>query len=125
MSKLFALSWRFLLAAALVFNPVAAGVAMAGESLSAKVQPAVASAVEMPPCHGMAMAGDGAAKPADTDKHRGHAPCHFGACCLVLSLHVPLIHLPGAEHRGLAPVASLPDAAKSPPAVRMIRPPIA
>jgi hypothetical protein len=125
MSKLFALTWRFLLAAALVSNPVAAGIAMAGEALPPVKSQGDAAAVEMPGCHDMAMAAEAAEKPTDTGKHRGHPSCQFGACCLVLTLHVSTLRMPGAEHLGVPPVSALPEGAKAPPAARMIRPPIA
>jgi hypothetical protein len=125
MSKLFALTWRFLLAAALVCNPVAAGIAMAGEALPPVKSQGDAAAAEMPGCHDMAMAAQATAKPTDAGKHRGRPACQFGACCLVLTLHVPTLRMPATERRGLPPVIALPDGAKAPPAARMIRPPIA
>ena len=133
MASLLALTWRLLLTAALVLNPVAgAGMAFAMEQAPAK--PA-ASASEMPPCHemGMAMhmpdAQPAAPHPGDTRNPHEHgcdnAACQFGACCAAGTLDIVVLRLAPLQHDAQALPVHAPEGAAPPPPSRMIRPPIA
>jgi hypothetical protein len=132
MSSLFSLTWRLLLAAALVLNPVAgASMAMAATvDAHGKVQATTAKA-EMPPCHEMVMAGQAMQAPTKAPapgKHGsdcGNLACQFGGCCVVVVLDVPAIAVPEMDSGRQSPVAHAMNAAKAPPPLRMIRPPIA
>ena len=130
MSSLFFLTWRVLLIVALVLNPVA-GMAMPGGGSDAAKQEATASAAKAPPCHGMAMAAQPAAQPdapTGQDRHGsdcGNLACQFGACCVLVALHVPALAVPAYDAGSLPPFARASHAADAPPPLRMIRPPIA
>jgi len=108
MSRLLALTWRFLLAVGLVFNPVVgAGMAMA----SAKA----------PPCHHqMAMSADMKHQCGDCS----HAGCQYAACCLAGALDLPLLSFVVGPASSQAAHARHPSGATAPPPSRMIRPPI-
>jgi hypothetical protein len=139
MSGPFPLIWRFLLAAALVFNPVAgAGMAMAATSASAGKP--MAASKQQPPCHG-AMGEHGtrshiavhehSAKNADRhcpDHARGcgDTACQFGVCCSIGAFAIAGVMFTPVMHTSNRLIASQDrDGAPAPPPARMIRPPIA
>jgi hypothetical protein len=117
MKSFFAIGWRFLLAFALVANPLAAALAAPCHDATASAQ-AQANADKVPPCHHGTPAGP-----------HGHdcakAGCDFGACCascvLVTASSAPLLH-PPLHDVGHAVGAR---ALAGPPLPPLIRPPIA
>lgn len=118
MAKLFSLAWRYLLVAALVFNPVA-GAAASVATPTAKA----------PSCQDMAMHHDAAAPADDASSDRSHGcgcgntVCQF-ACCAAIAFAVPVPPFAPLAH---AEAAAAPDSSGTapPPRSRMIRPPIA
>ena len=128
MPNLFSISWRLLLVAALVLNPVVGATAMLAADTAQPATHSVAEASqEMPPCHQMARAS-AAEAPVTPAKPHGdcNAACQFAACCAIgaLDLGTPLRALP--MFRGAQALPSLEiRQASAPPPARMIRPPIA
>jgi hypothetical protein len=131
MPKLFALSWRFLLVAALVLNPMAGAAAMLAAASAENSTQAVAQAGEaMPPCHAMAHepAAEAQAPVAPRNHHGdcGNPACQFAACCIAgaLDLSTPVSAPPIIL--GAQPLPSFDiRRVAAPPSSRMIRPPIA
>jgi hypothetical protein len=131
MRSLLSVTWRLLLAAGLVFNPVA-GVGMASAPPhAASPEAAVADMAEaMPPCHdAMGASVDSAPPQAPAgEKHGcdcGDPVCHSGACCVLVALQVPAVTVPGFATELPLHAAHGLQAAAAPPPARMIRPPIA
>ena len=127
MRNFLSLSWRVLLAASLVLNPVAGAwaAAHAGPAEAADIQ-----AEELPPCHAtMAAHDDSAPAPAPAgEKHGcdcGDPVCHSGACCMLVALQVPDLGVPAFTGDSPRRAARDLQAAEAPPPARMIRPPIA
>jgi hypothetical protein len=121
MPNLFALTWRLLLVAALVFNPVAGAASMLVSDL-AQV------GAKMPPCHQMAskVASKADAVPCKQHGNCGSAACQFAACCAIGALD---LSTPVREPQVFLATQAVPSLAMrqadAPPPARMIRPPIA
>jgi hypothetical protein len=126
MSNLLALTWRCLLALALVFNPVAGvGMAYAASGTPDTKAMATKAKADMPPCHHMAMPISKA--PAQPSPERGHdcgKTCQFAACCTAAALSVPTLLVARLTGAQAPPMRDVLEAAAPPPA-RLIRPPIA
>ena len=121
---LFSLAWRLTLVAALVLNPVLSAAAGMADGAPAAAGHAGDRA---PPCHGMAMESVGKPPATPLKPHRDcGTACHGMACCatgvfdLSAPWQAPLVLI------GQPPMPSLDHRRpESPPAARMIRPPIA
>jgi hypothetical protein len=132
MKSLFSLTWRYLLVAALVLNPVAGASAAVVAAEPGNAAAAEATQAKLPPCHAKAVAHHdsatktGATAPAsDHGCGCGNAACEFGACCGIGALDVPVLGVAHSANLGaLALPARNASAAAAPPAARMIRPPI-
>jgi hypothetical protein len=129
MPTLLSLSWRLLLVAALVFNPVAGAAAMlAADAAKATAQVETKVSAEMPPCHGMAPESATAAPEVPSKPHGDcdNAACQFAACCAIGALDLSTtLRAPQIKHAGQALPSLDFRQADAPPPARMIRPPIA
>jgi hypothetical protein len=125
--SLLSLSWRLLLSAALVGNPLAGAAGMLSAHATRATENTQMAGEQMPPCHEMATETATLA-PSIAVKHHGdcgNSGCQFAGCCAIgaLSLSAP----PGMPLMFIG-AQSLPSLeflqANSPPPARMIRPPI-